>query len=200
MTALAVLVGIYAFGVLLLPQMRPPFIRERLGTIPLAVYAHLGGGAVAMILGPFQFSTRLRTRYLTIHRWMGRTYVASVAAAGIGGLVMATVSQYGIATHVGFGMLAVLWLVTTGLAFRFAKAGDSVTHRRWMIRSFALTFAAVMLRIWIPLGLASGMPIEPVYVTVAWFSWVPNLIVAEWIILRQPVQPRRTLSRSAIVA
>ncbi len=54
-----------------------------------------------------------------------------------------------------------------------------------MIRSYALTFAAVTLRIYLPLSQIAGMPFDPAYQTISWLCWVPNLIVAEWIILRQ---------------
>ena len=82
-------------------------------------------------------------------------------------------------------MLATLWLLATGTAYRHIRAGDRVSHRRWMIRSYALTFAAVTLRIYLPLSLAFGLPFGPAYQTIAWLCWVPNLVVAEWIILRQ---------------
>jgi len=51
-----------------------------------------------------------------------------------------------------------------------------------MIRSFALTFAAVMLRIILPLELASGVPFSTAYKIVSWACWVPNLVVAEWFV------------------
>ncbi len=85
----------------------------------------------------------------------------------------------------GFGLLAVLWLFTTANAYRHIRLGDRVAHRRWMIRSYALTFAAVTLRIYLPLSQVAGLPFDPAYQTISWFCWVPNLIVAEWIILRQ---------------
>jgi len=52
-----------------------------------------------------------------------------------------------------------------------------------MGRSFTLkTFAAVTLRLWLPaLQAASGSFVEA-YRTVAWLCWVPNVIVAEFII------------------
>lgn len=54
-----------------------------------------------------------------------------------------------------------------------------------MIRRYALTFAAVTLRIYLPLSQVAGLPFDPAYQTISWFCWVPNLIVAEWIILHQ---------------
>jgi hypothetical protein len=49
-----------------------------------------------------------------------------------------------------------------------------------MIRNFSLTFAAVTLRIYVPLSIALGIPFEQAYPAIAWLCWVPNLAVAEW--------------------
>jgi hypothetical protein len=132
-----------------------------------------------------KLGTRLRTRFLTGHRWIGRTYVICVALGGSAGFVMATVSPGGLPAYVGFGLLASLWLFTTGAAYRHIRAGNQQSHRRWMIRSYALTFAAVMLRIYLPLSLRFGMAFDPAYQTIAWLCWVPNLVVAEWLMLRE---------------
>jgi len=185
MTVLAMMIAAYAMAVLGVPAMRPPFLQQRFLTLPLAAFLHLFGSAIALAIGPFQLNSRLRNRFIDVHRWMGRTYVIAVLCGGTAALVLAPVSQEGLPTHVGFGMLATLWLIATGTAYRRIRAGDRVSHRRWMIRSYALTFAAVTLRIYLPLSLAFGLPFGPAYQTIAWLCWVPNLVVAEWIILRQ---------------
>ena len=66
-------------------------------------------------------------------------------------------------------------------AYLAVRAHDYVTHQRWMIRSFALTFAAVMLRIYIPLALVMGIGYEASYPVIAWLCWVPNLVVAQFL-------------------
>ena len=57
-----------------------------------------------------------------------------------------------------------------------------------MIRTNALTFAAVTLRLWLPAFIASGADYIEAYTAVAWLSWVPNLLVAEWIVHRLQTQ------------
>jgi hypothetical protein len=48
-----------------------------------------------------------------------------------------------------------------------------------MVRSYALVFAFVMLRIWYPgIDALGGSDVEA-YQTAAWMCWVPNLIIAE---------------------
>ena len=198
MTALALIIAAYAIAVLFVPAMRAPFLQQRFVTVPLAAYLHLAGSGIALAVGAFQHNTRLRSRYLNVHRWLGRTYVVSVLLGGIAAFALATMSQFGLPTHVGFGLLAVLWLFATAMAYRYIRAGNQVFHRRWMIRSYALTFAAVTLRIYLPLSQVAGMPFDEAYQTISWLCWVPNLIVAEWIILRERVaavsEPRVVVS------
>jgi hypothetical protein len=185
MTALALLIALYAVALLFVPAMRAPFLRDRFIVVPLAAFLPLAGAAVALAVGPFQLNARLRARFLEAHRWMGRSYVVGVLLGGLAGLTLATMAQAGLPARVGFGLLAVLWLLTTGNAYRHIRAGRQALHRRWMIRSYALTFAAVTLRLYIPLSQAFGIPFESAYQTIAWLAWVPNLLVAEWLILRQ---------------
>src|SRR6266540_2236006 len=185
MMVFAAIIGAYAIDVLVVPMIRAPFLQQRFMTMPLAATLHLAGAAVALVVGPLQHNSRLRGRFLNMHRWTGRVYVLAVLFGGAAALRLATVAQGGLPAHVGFGLLAVLWLLATGQAYRYIRAGDQDSHRRWMTRSYALTFAAVTLRIYLPLSQVVGIPFEPAYQTISWLCWVPNLIVAEWIILRQ---------------
>ena len=144
---------------------------------------HIAGGMGALLAGPWQFSQKLRARALNLHRWLGRFYLLEVALGSLAGLWMATVSLEGLPTHFGFGILAVLWFFTGLQAYRMARLGNIAAHRQWMIRNFALTLAAVTLRIYMPLTLAVlHWPFPRTYITVSWLCWVPNLLVAEWMI------------------
>ena len=146
---------------------------------------HIVGGMGALLAGPWQFSEKLRTRALNFHRWLGRFYLLSVALGSIAGFAMATVSQEGIASHLGFGILAVLWFFTGLQAYRSVRSGEVDSHRQWMIRNFALSLAAVTLRNELPLMLfALHWSFHVSYITVSWLCWIPNLLVAEWIIQR----------------
>jgi uncharacterized membrane protein len=146
---------------------------------------HIAGGIGALLAGPWQFSQKLRARALNLHRWLGRFYLLEVALGSIAGFVMATVSLEGQATHFGFGILAVLWFLTGLQAYRTVRQGNIEAHRKWMIRNFALTLAAVTLRIYLPLMLAAfHWPFRPSYIIVSWLCWVPNLLVAEWMVRR----------------
>ena len=143
---------------------------------------HAGGGIIALSLGPWGFWGRFRNKYLSLHRWMGRIYLVAVLVGSIAGLYMAATAFGGLPTRIGFGMLGALWLTTGTMAYLRIRRGNVQLHREWMIRNYALTFSAVMLRVWLPLFLALGYEFPEAYTTVAWLCWVPNLLVAEIII------------------
>ncbi len=149
--------------------------------------SHFVFGPIALLVGPLQFLGGLRRRSPRLHRGLGYLYAVSVAIAGMGGLVLSVGSYGGLTTHIGFGMLAVLWLWFTALAVWQARNRRFEVHRQWMVRSFALTFGAVTLRLWIPFFMMQGVPFEAVYQTVAWLAWVPNLLVAEWLFVPRGV-------------
>ena len=152
----------------------------------LPLRLHIAGGMGALLAGPWQFSEKLRERALNLHRWLGRFYLLEVALGSIAGFAMALVSKEGLPTHLGFGALAVLWFFTGLQAYRMVRRGDIVAHRQWMIRNFALTLAAVTLRNYLPLMLfALHWSFRSAYITVSWLCWVPNVLVAEWLIRRQ---------------
>ena len=152
--------------------------------VPLRL--HIAGGIGALLSGPWQFSEGLRTRRLSLHRWLGRFYLLEVALGSIAGFAMATVSEEGLLTHMGFGVLAVLWFFTALQAYRSVRRGNIDAHQRWMIRNFALTLAAVTLRNYLPLMLfAFHWSFHVSYLIVSWLCWVPNLLVAEWMVFRK---------------
>ena len=153
---------------------------------------HIIASMLAILIGPFQFLPRLRKgRLLKIHRWLGRTYLLSVLFGGLSGLYMAQFAYGGIITELGFGSLGVLWLYTGYRAYRHIRNKELEAHRQWMIRNYALTFAGVMLRVWTPLSVGMGADFTTAYIIIGWACWVPNLLVAEWIIRRS--QPRRRI-------
>lgn len=86
-----------------------------------------------------------------------------------------------------FGIAGLLY--TASHAYGEARARNFVAHRRWKIRNFALTFAAVTLRLYLPAAAALEVPFATAYPAIAWLCWVPNLLVAEWLARRRPERP-----------
>ena len=186
-TALALIVAGYAVGAAVVPAARTPFVNALMAAIPVIAAAHFLASAIALAVGPFQLNARLRAKRLDLHRWLGRTYIVSVLVGGTSAVIMAVRSSGGMAAHTGFGMLGVLWVLTAVLAYRRIREYDIADHRRWMLRSYALAFAAVMLRIQLPLAIGVfGIPFDQSYPAIAWLCWVPNLVFVEWVVLPRP--------------
>ncbi|NNE55875.1 MAG: DUF2306 domain-containing protein [Flavobacteriales bacterium] len=155
----------------------------------LALYGHILIGSIALMIGWLQFSTRLRLKHVKLHRGLGKTYIMAVLFSGISALYLSFFATGGWIASLGFGSLAVFWVYSTINALLSIRKGRLECHRNWMFRSYALTFAAVTLRIWLPLLTgAFSMEFVQAYVIIAWLCWVPNWIFAEIYIRKYPPQ------------
>ena len=54
-----------------------------------------------------------------------------------------------------------------------------------MLRSYALTLAAVTLRVYLPLSQIYGIDFIAAYQAIAWLCWVPNLVIVDWFVLKR---------------
>lgn len=180
MAFLALCVACYAMAMLTVTHVRSPFVVHLFARAPLPVTLHLAGGALALMCGSLQFSSALRRRHLSVHRMLGRIYIVAVSTSGLAALVLSTHSAQGMLTHFGFGLLAVCWIGTALKAYHCARTRQIALHRAWMVRSFALTLAAVTLRIYLPLSQVLGFPFGASYIAISWLCWIPNLLIANW--------------------
>jgi hypothetical protein len=114
-----------------------------------------------------------------LHRYAGRIYVLACTIGGATGLLLALGATTGPVATAGFGTLALFWLYATLTAWRLAVRRRFAEHRAWMIRSWAMTFAAVTLRLYLPLIPLFDMAFYDGYRAIAFLCWVPNLLVAE---------------------
>lgn len=159
----------------------------------VALYAHIATATLALVLGPAQFSRRLRRRRPRAHRAVGRTYLLAIAGGAVTGLAILPVNSAGLVGVFGFGALAVLWLVTAWRALDAVRRRDLAGHQAWMVRNYALTFAAVTLRLWLGLlmGAQLALGADPdaafanAYHAVPFLAWLPNLVVAERLVRRR---------------
>lgn len=159
------------------PQTTAQALGNALGVPWLVI--HVAGAVTALALGSLQFLPVLRRGAGPPHRWVGRTYVVACLVGGVAGLILAPGSFAGPIATAGFGGLAVLWITVNILGWRAAVQGRFVEHRRWMIRSWALTLAAVTLRLYLPTVMVLDLPFLPWYRAISFLAWVPNLIGAE---------------------
>jgi uncharacterized membrane protein len=157
-------------------------IAQHFAPVKWYLIPHAFFGALALLLGAFQFSNRLRARYLKVHRMLGYVYVTGVfisaplgfpVASRIGNLSLATAS-----TVQAFG-----WMATTAIALYCIRRGNIAQHRRWMMRSypFAMVFTVARLIIPIPPILKMGLTgVEMVvWSTIAMAAFLPSIFL-DW--------------------
>ncbi len=154
----------------------------------IAFYGHITLGGLALLIGWSQFSKKMRIEKTELHRLIGKIYVISVLISGICSLFIAMYATGGIISILGFFLLGLIWLITTVLSFKAIKAGKIELHENFMIYSYASCFAAVTLRIWLPLLVIAIGDFIYAYRIVAWLCWVPNIIVAYFLIRNKRVQ------------
>ena len=150
-----------------------------------AFVAHVVAASIALGLGAVQFFAGLRVRRPALHRWFGRLYVLCVLIGGVSGFAIALEAKGGVVASVGFAVLACVWMLTTAVAIHHARAGRINRHRQWMLRSFALTFAGVTLRLQLQGFALAGIAYPEASVILAWSCWLPNLLAVEWWSRRQ---------------
>ena len=147
--------------------------------VPAVFVVHALAGGVALITGPLQFNRRLFARSRRIHRITGRTYVAAVGIASLGGLWIASFFDVSIAARIGFVVAAVLWFAATTIAFQHIRRRRIERHREWMIRSFALSLFFVTFELWRAALESSGLSHSIAYPLGILLGWSVNLLAAE---------------------
>jgi len=147
---------------------------------PIAFLTHILAASIALGIGGFQLWDSFRQRRLAWHRWAGRVYVLSVLVAGAGGFALGLSALAGPVAQAGFVLLSILWLITTTMAVVNIRAKKIQAHREWMYRSFALTFAAVTLRLQLVCFMMAGVDYVSASLWLAWTCWVPNMLFIEW--------------------
>ena len=149
-----------------------------------AFYAHILSSIFVLLAGAFQFWDHFLKNYKKAHRFIGKTYVFIILLiSGPGALVMSFYANGNVISRTSFVLLSLLWMSFTALAFYFALKRNFIQHRKFMIRSYALTLSAITLRLY-ALALPGFVHLnaKEEYALIAWASWTVNLLIAEMLI------------------
>ncbi len=172
--------------------------------IQLALIVHGTASGLALGLTPLQWAASVRRRWPAFHRLTGRILAAAIGVGAATGLVVAQVSYAGLSGTIGFSLLSVIWTWCCLRSVATIRVGDRAGHRRWVIRTSALTFAAVTLRVAtgasvVVLTAATDMgaqaAFDRAYVVMPFFSWMFNLAVVEWVLQRSRTGRARSDAR-----
>lgn len=167
-----------------LPRLYEP--HKLLATIGIG--AHFATGTVLLLLGPIQLISAVRESVPRLHRWLGRLYVLTALITGLGGLTFIALKGTigGAPMNVGFSLYGALTVLAAVETIRHARARHFAQHRAWAIRLFALAIGSWLYRmdygIWKMVTNGAGHTRAfdgPFDVVMAFFFYVPNLIVAE---------------------
>ncbi|MBB4688111.1 DUF2306 domain-containing protein [Amycolatopsis jiangsuensis] len=161
---------------------------------------HVVFGSIAMITATVQIWPWVRRKFPVLHRWSGRAYVfGGVLPSGALALTVGSISPFGPTARASDVLLSVLWIGATFAGYRAARERRFGDHRRWMIRSFALTFSIILNRVISPIA---AMILEPQVATTfggselaltqsigsisSWVSWTVALVAAQLWLDRKP--------------
>lgn len=151
-------------------------------------------GACAILLGPLQFSDRLRARYTKIHRVIGRIYIFGAMVVAPLGVYIQWYEERTGATRsftIAAAVDAALLMITTGIAFAFILRGKVQQHRQWMTRSFAV--ALIFLEGRVILGVTGWEKLGPHAVeTVVWVCIGFSILVGDIVLqIQEALRTRR---------
>lgn len=145
-------------------------------------YNHIIFGGLALLIGWLQFHQKLRQQNISLHRKVGFIYLLSVLISGISSLYIALYATGGIISIMGFFSLGLIWLYTSLKGLLAIRKGAVNQHQKYLIYSYAACFAAVTLRIWLPILSGITGDFISAYRIVSWLCWVPNLLLAYFLV------------------
>lgn len=191
LTFFAVIIGLYPIVYFLVPDRKFGLLANKTAELladniwNTMFYTHIILGGIALFIGWLQFNKKLRLKNINLHKKIGKIYVISVLLSGLSGFYIGYFATGGIIAKSGFMTMAAAWFFTTLFAFTTIKKGNVIKHQKLMIYSYAICFAAVTLRIYLPIFTPLLGGFLPAYKLIAWLCWVPNTIAAYFIIKHQ---------------
>lgn len=162
----------------------------------IAFYTHIFSSLIVLLSGAFLFSKYILKNWSSLHRTIGKTYVALLLLISApSGMVMAFYANGGWAAKISFLILTPLWWWFTYKGYQTARQKQFAAHKKWMMRSYALTLSAITLRI-SQMLVGSFFYLDPTtqYVLVSWGSWIVNLLIVEFLIHRRSLNKIKSLN------
>jgi uncharacterized membrane protein len=162
----------------------------------VSFFIHVLSSIFLLIAGFTQFYDPLR-KFSTVHRMVGKIYILIIVfISGPASFVMALYANGGMPSQIAFSILSILWIFFTAKAWIEIGKQNYIEHGNFMLRSYALTLSALTLRAWkyIIVLVFHPHPMDG-YMIVAWLGWIPNLLIAEWLIRRKAAAEILTVNK-----
>lgn len=155
----------------------------------IAFYIHVFTSSLCLLAGLAQFVDDFKIVNKTVHKAIGKIYVYLILFINFpAGLIMAYYANGLLPSKIAFFILDILWFWFTLKAIFEIKKGNTLTHKQYMQRSFALTFSAITLRVWngVLINYTELIPLTR-YMIIAWLGFVPNLLITEFLIWKRKI-------------
>lgn len=178
------------------------FIEERSllfenGVYHSSFYIHIFAGAFCILTALVQLSRIVLKKAKAIHRWSGRVYVFVVLFLGAPtGLYLSFFAKGSIWERSLFMFMASFWFISTFYGLTTILKKNVLSHKVWMIRSYAMTMTAVTFRVYHIVFYLLGWDHLKNYELSLWISVLGNMLIAEWIIYRKSKSYLQTFSTS----
>jgi len=176
-------------------QFKQPYIHNTVWKT--SFYIHVFSAIIALFAGFTQFSSQFLKDHRLMHRLLGRIYVVDILVINFPAAMIMGIYANGEAVgKTAFILLDCLWFLFTWKAYSSARGRNFASHKDYMMRSYALTFSAITLRAW-KLILSHSFVIDPMelYKIDAWMGFLPNLMVAEWMIRSRRPRNREPIAQ-----
>ncbi|OIK13339.1 DUF2306 domain-containing protein [Bacillus sp. MUM 13] len=165
----------------------------------MILFFHIVTGAIALVLGPFQF-LKFSRKNKKVHRTIGKMYMSAIFLSVPAGMYLAYYATGGAGSGIGFFVLDIFWFAATFTGLRKILKRDIKSHREWMLRSYAITLVFVTFRIFMPifvfvmkLGFSIGFP-AAIFCSIAL-----NLSLAEWHLRRENKSAKNSIAKTTPV-
>lgn len=164
------------------------FTKEDLGKyfdIRWILILHISGGAIALLIGPFQLWEKFRTKRWRLHRVLGFIYLLAILVSSTCAIYLSVTTAfqvnnpYAFSLHIWIGV----WVVSTFIAYYAAIKRKFLLHQEWMTRSYIATVAfvlsALILRLPQVQRYGNFAEISP---SIFWFGWAVPFFVYDIIL------------------
>lgn len=154
-------------------------------TMRWVLIAHITGGGGALILGPLQFWSRFRARYVKLHRWVGIGYLLAILVSAACAVILSFTTAYAVNWAYAFSaqVWVSVWIISTVIAYRAALQKKFKLHQEWMTRSYIVTLAFIIsglaLKYLLKIGFGTFEDISP---SLFWMGWSVPLFIYQVIL------------------
>lgn len=115
---------------------------------PVITFIHVALGGIYLLLAPFQFVARIRSRWLGYHRIVGRVLVSIGLVLGGSALFIGLVFPFsGLPEQWVVGVFGSFFVFALIKGFLCIRRKEIAAHREWMIRAFSIGLSIATMRL-----------------------------------------------------